>query len=192
MNIYFLRHGQTVTPGTYTGSTDVALSTRGIAQIHELSSYLRNSKLDFAYCSPLDRCRKSFDLLELPVSCSFEDSLREIDFGTWENRSFEHIYRQDRRNMQRWFDLKERFIFPGGDSISEFSFRVKDWFEKLKNQRYKNVLVVSHAGVIRHAITHLLGLEIKYADQFEICEGHVSLLSVDENFAVLKFLNRNS
>lgn len=93
--------------------------------------------------------------------------------------------------MERWFQLKEKFTFPEGDNILEFSTRIKDWFEKLKNERYKNVLVVSHAGVIKHAVTHLLGLHINQADQFEISEGHVSLLSIDDNFTVLKFLNKN-
>jgi len=191
MNIYFLRHGETLSAGTYTGVTDVDLSSGGISQIRAVSPYVKKMAIEIAYCSPLVRCRKSFDLLELPVNCRYESCLREIDFGRWENKTFNDIYRQDRLNMQRWYEEKDRFVFPGGDSIAEFSSRVKDWFEKLKNERYKNVLVISHAGVIKHAIVHLLDLDISRADQFEINTGHVSLLSVDEHYAVIQFLNRN-
>lgn len=191
MNIYFLRHGQTVAAGTYTGSTDVPLSAEGISQILNISLYLREIVIDFAYCSTLVRCRKSFELLELPVACSFDAALTEINFGKWETRSFNHIYRDDREKMEQWFRLKEAFTFPEGDNITEFSSRIKDWFEKLDNGRYANVLVVSHAGVIKHAITHLLGLGISQADQFEVSEGHVSLISIDDGYAVLKYLNKN-
>lgn len=191
MNIYFLRHGQTVSAGTYTGSTDVPLSADGVDQIVGISLYLREIKFDFVFCSTLGRCRKSFELLNIPIECSFEAALKEIDFGRWEQRSFNHIYRKDRKNMEQWFQRKEKFTFPEGDNILEFSTRIKDWFERLKNERYKNVLVVTHAGVIKHAVTHLLGLHINQADQFEISEGSVSLLSIDDNFTVLKFLNKN-
>ena len=162
MNIYFLRHGQTVSAGTYTGSTDVPLSVDGVDQIVSISLFLREIDFDFVFCSTLGRCKKSFELLDIPVACSFDAALKEIDFGRWEQRSFAHIYREDRKNMELWFQLKEKFTFPEGDNILEFSTRIKHWFEKLKNERYKNVLVVSHAGVIKHAVTDLPGL---YADQ---------------------------
>ncbi len=191
MNIYFLRHGKTVSAGTYTGSTDVPLSADGIDQIVSISLYLREIEFDFVFCSTLGRCRKSFELLDIPVQCSFDAALKEINFGRWEQRSFNDIYREDQKNMERWFQLKEKFTFPEGDNILEFSTRIKDWFEKLKIEGYKSVLVVSHAGVIKHAVTHLLGLDINQADQFEIREGHVSLLSIDGDFTVLKFLNKN-
>ena len=191
MNIYFLRHGQTVAAGSYTGSTDVPLSAEGISQILNISSYLRGIIIDFAYCSTLVRCRKSFELLQLPVECSFDAALTEINFGTWETRSFNQIYRDDRQNMEEWFRLREAFTFPEGDNIRQFSSRIKDWFQNLGDGRYKNVLVVSHAGVIKHAIAHLLGLDINQADQFEVVEGRVSLVSIDDGFAVLKYLNKN-
>ena len=191
MNIYFLRHGQTVAAGSYTGSTDVPLSAEGISQILNISSYLRGIIIDFAYCSTLVRCRKSFELLQLAVECSFDAALTEIDFGTWETRSFNQIYRDDRQNMEEWFRLREAFTFPEGDNIRQFSSRIKDWFQNLGDGRYKNVLVVSHAGVIKHAIAHLLGLDINQADQFEVVEGRVSLVSIDDGFAVLKYLNKN-
>ncbi len=191
MNIYFLRHGETVSAGTYTGATDVPLSAEGISQIVSISSYFRDIVIDHAYCSPLARCQKSFELLALPVQCSFEAALTEINFGEWETRSFDALYRDDRKNMERWFRLKHAFTFPGGDTIAHFSSRIKVWFEKLGNESYTNVLVVSHAGVIKHAIIHLLGLDIETADRFEISEGHVSLVSINDGFAVLRFLNQN-
>lgn len=191
MNIYFLRHGKTITPGTYTGATDVPLSAEGVSQIVSISAYFRDIVIDRVYCSPLNRCRKSFQLLELPVECSFEADLTEINFGTWETRSFDALYRDDRINMERWFRLKDAFTFPGGDTITDFSSRINVWIEKLAAESYANVLVVSHAGVIKHAIIHLLGLGIQMADRFEISEGHVSLVSREDGFAVLKFLNKN-
>jgi len=190
LDIYFLRHGQTISAGTYTGATDVVLSEQGVSQIHRISDDIKQIQFDFIFCSPLSRCRMSLELLEIDTSCIFDETIREINFGNWENCSFEEIYRQDRQTMEQWFLLKDQFTFPGGENISEFSLRIKNWFVKLQNERYKNVLVVSHAGVIKHALVHLLGFDTSRADQFEISEGSVSLISIDSGFSVLKFLNK--
>ncbi|MEE4165386.1 MAG: histidine phosphatase family protein [Desulfocapsaceae bacterium] len=191
MDIYFLRHGQTVSPSVYTGVTDVALSAHGESQIRSISAYLNNIVFDAAYCSPLIRCRTSFELLELEIACSFVEDLREINFGRWESKTFSEIYCQDRATMEQWFSQQEQFTFPEGDMISTFSNRIGNWLETLKTKQHEHVLVVSHSGVIRHALAHLLGLGINQADCFEITEGTVSLITVEKTFCILKLLNKN-
>ena len=191
MNIYFLRHGQTETPGTYTGSTDVALSTSGRNQVQTIAPLVRAIEIDACFCSPMLRCRSTFEILDLNSQCIVDDALKEIDFGTWEGKSFTQVYDEDRETMETWFEQKERFSFPSGESIHSFGCRVTRWVEKLRCTSYANVLVVSHAGVIRYAIGRLLNLDQGIADQFEIVEGCLSLVNIADDYGVLKFLNKS-
>ena len=191
MNIYFLRHGQTETPGTYTGSTDVALSPSGKNQVQRIAPLVQGIEIDACFCSPMLRCRTTFELLDIHSQCFVHDALKEIDFGRWEGKSFAQVYGEDRETMETWFELKEDFCFPSGEAIHTFGSRVRRWVEDLRSTSYSSVLVISHAGVIRYAITRLLNLDQGIAGQFEIAEGCLSLVSIDDDYAVLKFLNKD-
>ena len=189
MNIYFLRHGSTTASGTYTGSSDVELSEAGCNEIRSLATHLQNIDFDLCYCSPLTRCRTSFELLELDLTCIVDQRLREIDFGSWEGMSFDQIVAEDSQGMKSWASLKDAFQFPGGDSIKQFSLRVQSFVDELKSVTHENVLIVSHGGVIRYALTGLLGLGGDAAERFEITEAGLTLISFDHSFATLRFLN---
>ncbi|MEJ2058110.1 MAG: histidine phosphatase family protein, partial [Desulfofustis sp.] len=65
MEIYLLRHGATCRPGTYSGRSDIQLSETGRDQIRALRPLLNARKFDQCYCSPLSRCRETFELLEI-------------------------------------------------------------------------------------------------------------------------------
>lgn len=189
MELYLLRHGQTTHPGTYTGVTEKPLSEHGCRQILELAPALRRLRFDRCFCSPLGRCRKTFELLAITEECQYEPGLKEIDFGNWEGRRFSELQELDPENVQRWVAEGERFTFPGGENIGRFVQRVSGWFDSIRQHDYQRVLVVSHGGVIRHGICHLLGLDSVQADRFEIQEGAVSLVLVASGYAVLKQLN---
>ena len=137
------------------------------------------------------RCRSTFELLDIKSQCFVDDALKEIDFGRWEGKTFSQVYAEDRETMETWFEHKDRFCFPSGESIHTFGYRVKGWVEDLRSTAHSNVLVVSHAGVIRYALSLLLNLDQGIADQFEIGEGCLSLVSIYDEYGVLKFLNKN-
>jgi alpha-ribazole phosphatase len=190
MHIYLVRHGRTIAPDAYNGSTDIALSPEGMQQARYSSSLLTAIAFDACYCSPLQRCRDTLDLLGVPVTATIENELREIDFGRWEGLTLAQIAERDQLNLDRWQRERGRFSFPGGEGIETFSQRVADWFDRLATRDHQRVLVVTHAGVIRRALCHLLGFGHDHVYTFGIREAGITLVHRRPDFCVLEFLNR--
>ncbi|NNK95302.1 MAG: histidine phosphatase family protein [Desulfobacterales bacterium] len=189
MLLYLLRHGKTTSPGTYTGSLDIDLCIEGTKQVRHIASYCKTLELDSCYCSPLQRCRKTFSLLELSNDCILDDNLREIDFGRWEGLTFSEISRKDKAQFDLWVQQKEEFVFPGGEAIATFIKRVTTWFDELLKNEMDAVLIVSHGGVIRHGLCHLIGLDHSFASSFHISEAGMAVVECGDDWSTLIRLN---
>lgn len=190
MQVYLLRHGRTSATGTYTGISDVDLTTEGAREIQNIAGATDLGTGAICFCSPLRRCRQTADFFDMKGKITYDSALREIDFGRWEGRTFTEIAREDPDTLQLWLEQKEYFTFPGGERVIDFMNRVNDWFDQLLKRDSDRVFIVSHGGVIRQAICHLLGLDQEFSFQFEIKEGGISLISCEQGFNQLRFLNR--
>ena len=190
MEIYLVRHGETISSGTYTGSTDVELSPAGRQQARSLGLFLDQLHFDHCFCSPLVRCRDTFTLLDVDSDCSFTESLKEIDFGDWEGLSFDDIQTHYPDQLAEWSRESNDFRFPGGEKIRTFNTRISEWFDKLLTKDFNRVLIVAHGGVLRAGVCHLLGIDSRHAFAFSPKEGAVSKISATDGFAHLDFFNR--
>ena len=189
MEIYLLRHGRTLSSGTYTGCTDVPLSDRGRQQITTLSPFLQSIKFDTCFCSPLIRCVQTWNLLEVDSDPIFDESLKEVDFGFWEGLSFEQVQRDFSDELADWEREGEDFRFPGGEMIRAFNARIIRWLDNLLKKDFNRVLIVAHGGVIRIAICHLLAFETARAFAFNPREGSLSMVNVVGGFGQLELMN---
>ena len=190
MHIYLVRHGRTIAPDAYNGSTDIALSPEGREQARRSAALLTSVAFDVCYCSPLQRCRDTLELLGVTVDTTIADELREIDFGHWEGLTLAQIAERDQTNLDRWQRQRGRFSFPGGEGIEMFSRRVADWFDQLATHGHQRALVVTHAGVIRRALCHLFRFGHDHVYSFGIKEAGITLVNRQPDFCVLEFLNR--
>ena len=189
MEIYLLRHGRTTQPGTYTGISDVQLSKSGEEQVSALSSLFSSHNFDRCYSSPLIRCRSTFEALGIDNDCVYDERLREINFGQWEGLTFKQVETQFPGQLDLWKTQKQKFHFPNGDLLSDFSSRIEEWFEELLRGDFERVLIVSHGGVIRVALCHLLGIGNEFLFSFTISEATVSMVAHEHGFARLELLN---
>ena len=189
MRIHLLRHGNTPLSGAFTGSTDVSLNKQGRRQILEKSAGLRQISFDKCFCSPMKRCLESFELLGCGCDFEVQSEIKEIDFGTWDGLNFSEIQERDESNLELWFQKKEEFTFPDGDNILEFYRKISDWFQSLVTMPFKEVLVVTHGGVIRYGLCSILTLGISRADSLKIDEGSLSIIRMGEDYASLEKLN---
>ena len=190
MEIYLLRHGLTTQPGTYTGISDVDLAEAGRQQIRTLSPGLSKIKFDHCFCSPLRRCRQSFRLLDIKSELTIDENLQEINFGDWEGLSFTEVKERFPADVERWLKQGDGFQFPHGESTEDFCLRISRWFERLGRKAYDRVLVVSHGGVLRYGICHLLNLGKSHSFAFHVGEGLLSKVTVEHGAGRLEFLNR--
>ncbi|MDD3153605.1 MAG: histidine phosphatase family protein [Victivallaceae bacterium] len=166
--VFLIRHGEI--PANYAGRylgcrCDPPLSEEGRESCRALSEL----PVDRVYSSPLLRARETAAFL--PVKFTVENRLREIDFGQWENLTFEQILRRAPEEAIRiWKEERDAMVFPGGESVAEFHFRVTAFFREL-NEEDGNTAVVTHGGVIMYLRRILAGASAQKEQTFLIPRG---------------------
>lgn len=155
----FLRHGEPVGGRKYRGQTDDPLSEKGWAQMRAATA--GEQPWTAIVSSPLSRCGAFAawlsESLGLPVQ--LDARLAEVGFGVWEGRTAAQIKQQDPDCI---FNFKCDPVGnrpEGAEPLADFYARVVAAYEDM-HERYvgQHILVVAHAGVIRMAICHALGL----------------------------------
>jgi alpha-ribazole phosphatase len=190
--LFLLRHGQTPLAGKYAGITDVDLTHIGEIQISEVRPFLLHENIDRVLCSPLLRCRKSLEILDLSVESTVDPRLQEVDFGEWDGKSFAEIAEDYPEDVRAWTEGGNSFCFPGGECLGHFISRLENVKKDILKMESKKVLLVAHGGVIRYMICSFLGLSYDNYLLFHVQEGRYSILDVFDQGAVLSGFNIGS
>src|SRR4051812_18790519 len=92
-SLWLLRHPEpeATTRGRCYGSLDVALSSVGIEQAHEMAKALASQPLAAIYSSPRRRCTQAAAILAVGRETEIVEALRELDFGEFEGRTYDEI-----------------------------------------------------------------------------------------------------
>ncbi|MCF8057628.1 MAG: histidine phosphatase family protein [Desulfocapsa sp.] len=187
--LILLRHGNTGFEDRYIGTKDVPLSSTGMARIVSLESTFQSQKVERIVVSPMLRCRQSAELLFSDRSFSYDDDLREVDFGRWEGLNFSEIVEKDPDLVDKWAAWTPEFCFPQGECIGNFLSRVHDAGVRLAESSDKNILVIAHGGVIRALICYFLKLKASDYLLFQVEMGKYATLNLFREGAVLTGLN---
>lgn len=181
--LLLLRHGSlgTTQVGRFIGSTDLSLTPEGREQVRRMASVVRSFEPDRYFSSPKTRCRETVATLELPLEVTFDSSLRELEFGDWEGRTFAEVAAADPAMVGRFATLAPEFVFPGGECLADFFSRVHGMADRLAADPASTVLVVAHGGVIRAILCHLLGLEPRQHLAFDIQYASLAVLDLFED-----------
>lgn len=176
--------------GKLVGSTDVSLSSRGLADASRLFPLLSAQSIDVCYSSPKRRCRDTAyqataGLGLMPV---IEDDLSETDFGQWEGLSFAEAASRDSGRVDQWARFDLDFAFPEGERLADFIGRVTAVADRLAQQTADTVAVFTHGGVIRFMLCHLLGVDFEKYVAFSIRYGGVAMVALHEKKGVLEGL----
>lgn len=188
-NLYLIRHGQVKSQykGTLVGSTDVELSPTGLEQAAHLRNFLSRKSPDICFTSPMQRCLQTAQLAmsSLNIELIQNDLLREVDFGDWENLSFNDIMRLDPVGVEKWIQCNHDFQFPRGERLADFFKRVKKSADLFMTIPQNRVAVFTHGGVIRFMLCKLLGIPLPKHNIFEVNYAGIFVLRLFENNAVL-------
>ncbi|MBN1316327.1 MAG: histidine phosphatase family protein [Anaerolineales bacterium] len=165
-NIYFMRHGESEgnTAGIAQGHTNYHLSARGERQAEEAAGWFKKKGIDAILTSPLHRASQTAGIVAAELgldNIQFRDELIELDIGpfsglTWKEAAERHpeIYRQFRQTS--WEGV------PGAERIADLLVRAGEvWqmlFEKM-NQNERNILCVTHSGLLQWIIKATIGSE---------------------------------
>jgi broad specificity phosphatase PhoE len=157
--IVLVRHGETVGNSSerFHGSSDVALSDDGRAQMQAAAYALRNETFDLALASPLQRSWTSAWIASGGAPVRLDARLREVHFGRWEGMTKEEIEAADPILYADWQNQASDFEYPSGERRSDFRARVEESLDSILASGAANALLVIHKGVIRVIVEKLTG-----------------------------------
>ena len=177
--LILVRHGRVDSEhvGRLIGASDVPLDAVGHRQARTVAERVQAIGYDRPYASPLLRCRQTLEAISPAVPVRWDEDLREIDFGRWEKHTFQEAAAEDPALADRWAAFDPELTFPGGENLGRFLRRVQAAADRLTADEAETVLVVSHGGVIRVLLCHLLGLEPRHYMAFYV--GYCMLAVID-------------
>lgn len=187
--LLLIRHGEIeeAFQGRLIGSTDVGLSSQGKKEAKNLAPLFTIHPPDLCLTSPLRRAVMTAEtaLSQTPFSAGSDPDLRETDFGSWENRTFQEIAALDPARVEEWAALSPDFQFPEGETISAMLERVHGAADRLIQQDASTIAVFSHGGPIGFMICYLTGLSYHHHLLFRIRRGGVAILDLFDSKATL-------
>ena len=150
MELFLLRHGRTKAneDHLYCGSTDWYLSPAGIEELRALASTRPLPRFDVAADTGMHRTRETADILCRAARRVTLPSLREMDFGLFERKSYETL-RFDPYYIKWITDESGECTCPWGESRNTFYTRVCDGFKAFAAETDAgSACIVCHGGTI--------------------------------------------
>jgi probable phosphoglycerate mutase len=162
--IYLLRHGALADGNRerFIGQIDLPLAAEGISQAKAMAHALRNENIGAIYCSDLLRTRQTAEIIagEAGIPVKANRDLREISLGNWEGLSRSEVKTSfPAQYAARGNDI-ENYRIPGGESFADCRLRALAAWEEILNCGSERVAVVSHAGINRLLLCHLLEMPV--------------------------------
>lgn len=165
--LHLVRHGPTHAK-TMVGWSDLPADLSDTAALQRLHDHLPDDAL--VVSSDLIRASATADAIQGSRSrLPHRENLREINFGTWEQRSFKDIEAEDPQRAFSYWTNPGNVHPPEGESWNETCARVNRDIDRLIEQNTGNdLIVVVHFGVILTQIQRALGIDAKETFSYKI------------------------
>jgi broad specificity phosphatase PhoE len=171
-------------------SLDVSLSPHGRDQAQRLARRFSGEPVSAVQSSPQARCHETAAPIAETVCRPVElaDAVDEVDVGEWTGRDFETLAADPR--WKSWNEARATSRAPGGESMAEVQDRVVMHLDRVRASHPDGqVVIVSHADVIRAAVLYYLGVSLDAFHRIEISPAGVSTLLVGNWGAKIFSLN---
>ncbi len=154
VNIYLIRHGRQCSDLC---NVDVDLSVEGIKQAELLRDRFQNYEIDALYASNLIRARQTAEIINkaqlLPIK--IREDIKEISFGLMEGKSDEYNHEHYGDVLAEQLKFVEDIPYPGGETGTDVYERAMPIIREIAQSGKKNIVVVTHGGVIRALLAGL-------------------------------------
>jgi broad specificity phosphatase PhoE len=175
---------------TCIGQTNVELSPEGRTALIPLAGEACRLRPDQILCSDLKRCQLLAEAIaaRLDLFAESDPIWRELSFGTWENRTWSDIQAREPQVLCEWMANFDTVAPPAGESFQQLQARVLKGIESkilchtgeapvLRSEMNTgrpatpHCLVVTHAGVIRAAVSAFSDLPLRKAFELAVPYG---------------------
>lgn len=189
---HLVRHGTTdVPPGVLAGrKPEFHLAHDGASPVAKLIPRLARGSVSRIYCSPLERTRETAQILAegLGRSVQVAKELLEVDFGAWTGASFQEL-----EATAEWLPFntfRSGTRIPGGEFILETQIRIVSLMLRLRDEAPdEEIVLVSHADVIRPALTYFLGVPLDFLLRLRIDPASISTVQIHNDGAEVLAVN---
>ena len=157
----------------------VRLSPAGRAQVEALAACFAGQRIDVVISSPIARARDTAApiaaRLGLPVG--LDPGLTEIDFGEWTGMAFDAL--GQRPDWRAWNASRSLATAPGGEMMTQAQHRAMASLLRLRAEWPDgNVLIVSHADVLKAVLAQVLGMPLDLMHRLELAPGHYAVVTL--------------
>lgn len=187
MRLILIRHGESEGNKNHKiyGWTDYPLTDKGLLQVNEITTFMRNQNYHKLYTSPLLRARyiaeQLFNNETNNVLSLIEDSrIKEMNCGIFEGLTEEEVLANFKQEYTQFLSEYETYSIPEGESYPEFKARVLEFLEDALPKEDEIFVYVTHGGVIREIMTYLMKLEPGKVWDYPIYPGCIIEMELNE------------
>ena len=169
----------------------ITLGAAGKEQARRLGQRMQREKISAVHTSPRERTRET--AVAIATACGLgepeiTDALDEVNFGDWSGKSFETLDADP--SWRRWNTIRSLARTPGGETMLDVQRRVLELIATLAaGDGGGRFVLVSHADVIKAAVSHVLGLPIDAWPRFDIAPASVTSIAAGQWGAKVLTLN---
>lgn len=174
----FLRHGDCEDGMILRGHTDSPLSEKGWQQMHTATAQQRWQKI---ICSPLQRCQGFAEKIaaQQGVTATPMTSLKEISFGDWDGMTIDELEKKQPQGLQSFLQNPLSMTPPNAETLIDFHQRVNDALTQIvETARNQQCLIVTHGGVIRSVLAHILSMPLQSLPTLAISHACMSQIKI--------------
>ncbi|HEX2941294.1 MAG TPA: histidine phosphatase family protein [Rhodopila sp.] len=176
MLLHLIRHGAYDLIGhTLGGRAPHPLSAAGQAQAARVAEALRGRPVAAVVASPLRRAQETAAPIaaRLGLQVQTDPAFNEIDYAGWTGRRFDSL--ADDPVWQAWNTFRGTAGIPGGETMLQAQARAVAGMTALAAALPdQEVVVVSHADVIKAILVHVLGMPLDLMHRLEVGPASIS------------------
>lgn len=171
--LYLLRHGDVdeAHRDSYYGQLDVPLSEAGLRRSRALAERLSSVPFDAVYSSDLTRASTLAELIAEPLDLPVRtvEVFRERCMGVLQGIPVPVLELEHAELFGQWRADRVHFRVPEAENFADLHARIVPAVEELAlTFTGKRIALVSHAGPIRVALAHAMGLPLEQIFRLEI------------------------
>lgn len=192
IKINLIRHGETMFNRLrkIQGSSNIDLSSLGVKQAQEVKL---DENFDIAIHSSLNRSKDTLDIicnnLKKSPNKILNDLVIERGYGIFEGLTENEICEKYPLLYSEW-KRNENIKIQDAETVEDVIERIKKFISTIIESEYKNVLVVTHSGVLFALYKFIEEIDIGFRPnniKFANCSNNLLEIKFDENNINLKF-----
>lgn len=174
MNIYVIRHGQTIinARNQVNGHNDIGLTEDGKKQAELAAEKIKDLEFDTIICSPLERTKETAEIVNInKINIVYDNRLIERDSKSMQYKPISSI------DIKAWYDVDCGKVYSDVETFESVSKRTYEFLDEIKRCNYSDVLLVTHEDVC-----------IAINKYFEGCNPNYDIYDFDQrNCEIIKY-----